>query len=122
MQANEQSKPLLAEPWLLKYSDLTCLISPLHEIAAHWLVLLNKYKVVPPIEHACKAIASLIFWKLSDGLGRSSMASDGHRIEDTDLARSTRESEEALIRELKWLGIHWDEGTFQAQHVAHPPW
>lgn len=32
------------------------------------------------------------------------------RIEDTDLARSTKESETNLMEELKWLGIDWDEG------------
>ena len=32
------------------------------------------------------------------------------RIEDTDVERSTRESEEALLRDLRWLGIDWDEG------------
>ena len=32
------------------------------------------------------------------------------RIEDTDLERSTVESEEVLIEGLKWLGINWDEG------------
>ncbi len=32
------------------------------------------------------------------------------RIEDTDRARSTRESEEAILRSLRWLGIEWDEG------------
>ncbi|XP_058208861.1 glutamate--tRNA ligase, chloroplastic/mitochondrial isoform X4 [Rhododendron vialii] len=32
------------------------------------------------------------------------------RIEDTDLERSTRASEEALLRDLSWLGLHWDEG------------
>ncbi len=32
------------------------------------------------------------------------------RVEDTDLARSTRASEEAMIRDLKWLGLNWDEG------------
>jgi glutamyl-tRNA synthetase len=33
------------------------------------------------------------------------------RIEDTDLERSTRESEEAVIRDLEWLGLEWDEGV-----------
>jgi len=33
------------------------------------------------------------------------------RIEDTDLERSTRESEEAVLRDLTWLGLDWDEGT-----------
>lgn len=32
------------------------------------------------------------------------------RVEDTDQARSTRASEEAMIRDLKWLGLDWDEG------------
>ncbi|OIW01070.1 hypothetical protein TanjilG_14253 [Lupinus angustifolius] len=32
------------------------------------------------------------------------------RIEDTDLERSTRESEEAVLRDLSWLGLEWDEG------------
>jgi glutamyl-tRNA synthetase len=33
------------------------------------------------------------------------------RIEDTDLERSTRESEEAVICDLQWLGLEWDEGV-----------
>ena len=32
------------------------------------------------------------------------------RIEDTDLARSTKSSEEAIFSSLKWLGLDWDEG------------
>ena len=32
------------------------------------------------------------------------------RVEDTDAARSTRESEEAMLRDLEWLGITYDEG------------
>jgi len=32
------------------------------------------------------------------------------RIEDTDRERSKKEYEEALIEDLKWLGIEWDEG------------
>ncbi|NP_001312310.1 glutamate--tRNA ligase, chloroplastic/mitochondrial [Nicotiana tabacum] len=32
------------------------------------------------------------------------------RIEDTDLERSTKESEEAVLRDLSWLGPAWDEG------------
>ena len=32
------------------------------------------------------------------------------RIEDTDLARSTKESEENIKAALKWLGMNWDEG------------
>lgn len=32
------------------------------------------------------------------------------RIEDTDLERSSRESERGIIEALQWLGISWDEG------------
>ncbi|XP_038973583.1 glutamate--tRNA ligase, chloroplastic/mitochondrial-like [Phoenix dactylifera] len=32
------------------------------------------------------------------------------RIEDTDLERSTRKSEEAMLNDLSWLGLDWDEG------------
>jgi glutamyl-tRNA synthetase len=32
------------------------------------------------------------------------------RIEDTDRARSTRESEQAILDSLHWLGLSWDEG------------
>lgn len=32
------------------------------------------------------------------------------RIEDTDLSRSTRESEENIKASLQWLGMNWDEG------------
>jgi len=32
------------------------------------------------------------------------------RIEDTDIERSRKEYEETLIKELKWLGLDWDEG------------
>jgi glutamyl-tRNA synthetase len=32
------------------------------------------------------------------------------RIEDTDQARSTPESEKAILDSLRWLGLDWDEG------------
>src|SRR5512140_1230791 len=34
------------------------------------------------------------------------------RIEDTDLERSTQESEQAIFDAMKWLGFDWDEGPF----------
>lgn len=33
------------------------------------------------------------------------------RIEDTDRERSTRESELAIIDDLRWMGLTWDEGV-----------
>ncbi|HKL00432.1 MAG TPA: glutamate--tRNA ligase [Desulfotignum sp.] len=46
------------------------------------------------------------------------------RIEDTDAARSTDDSVDAIFNALQWLGIDWDEGPyFQTQrkdiHAAH---
>ena len=32
------------------------------------------------------------------------------RIEDTDAARSTQDSVDAILESLEWLGIDWDEG------------
>jgi nondiscriminating glutamyl-tRNA synthetase len=32
------------------------------------------------------------------------------RVEDTDVTRSTKESEEAVLEDLRWLGLDWDEG------------
>ncbi|SVC81094.1 uncharacterized protein METZ01_LOCUS333948, partial [marine metagenome] len=32
------------------------------------------------------------------------------RIEDTDRNRYIKDSEKQLIKDLKWLGISWDEG------------
>jgi nondiscriminating glutamyl-tRNA synthetase len=32
------------------------------------------------------------------------------RIEDTDMERSTRESENSILDDLRWLGLDWDEG------------
>jgi len=44
---------------------------------------------------------------------------NGHfvlRVEDTDVARSTKESVNAILDALEWLGIGWDEGPyFQSQ-------
>ncbi|MFO7752719.1 MAG: glutamate--tRNA ligase [Desulfobacteraceae bacterium] len=34
------------------------------------------------------------------------------RIEDTDEARSTKESVDAILESLEWLGIDWDEGPY----------
>jgi glutamyl-tRNA synthetase len=33
------------------------------------------------------------------------------RIEDTDAERSTRESEHAILADLEWMGLKWDEGV-----------
>ncbi|HUP44132.1 MAG TPA: glutamate--tRNA ligase [Thermoanaerobaculia bacterium] len=41
------------------------------------------------------------------------------RIEDTDQARSTRESEQMVLEDLRWLGLEWNEGPFrQSERTA----
>lgn len=40
------------------------------------------------------------------------------RSEDTDRERSTRESEEAVLEGLRWLGIDWDEGVYRQSERA----
>ena len=40
------------------------------------------------------------------------------RIEDTDVARSTRESIQVILDAMTWLGMDWDEGPFyQSQRI-----
>ena len=40
------------------------------------------------------------------------------RIEDTDQARSTAESEQAILESLRWLGLEWDEDAVAAYSVV----
>jgi glutamyl-tRNA synthetase len=41
------------------------------------------------------------------------------RVEDTDLERSTRKSEEAVLADLAWLGLDWDEGALSLSLSHH---
>jgi glutamyl-tRNA synthetase len=56
--------------------------------------------------HIGGARTALFNWALTRHLGGEFVL----RIEDTDLERSTRESEQAVLDGLRWLGIDWDEG------------
>jgi nondiscriminating glutamyl-tRNA synthetase len=56
--------------------------------------------------HVGNARTALFNWLLARGRGGTFIL----RIEDTDLERSTRESEAAILRDLRWLGLEWDEG------------
>jgi glutamyl-tRNA synthetase len=58
----------------------------------------------PP--HVGTAYVGLFNWALARQTGGKFLL----RIEDTDRERSTRESEEAIFRALRWLGLEWDEG------------
>ncbi len=56
--------------------------------------------------HIGGARSALFNWLLARRHGGTMIV----RIEDTDLERSSRESEENILNALSWLGIDWDEG------------
>ena len=56
--------------------------------------------------HVGNARTALFNWLLARGNGGQFIL----RIEDTDVGRSTRESEAGILRDLRWLGLDWDEG------------
>ncbi len=64
--------------------------------------------------HIGGARTALFNWALTRKAGGTFIL----RIEDTDLERSTRESEAAVIEGLRWLGIDWDEGPFRQSERA----
>jgi len=56
--------------------------------------------------HVGNARTALFNWLLARGQQGTFVL----RIEDTDAERSTRESESAILDDLRWLGLTWDEG------------
>jgi nondiscriminating glutamyl-tRNA synthetase len=56
--------------------------------------------------HVGNARTALFNWLLAHGRDGTLIL----RIEDTDTERSTRESEAGILDDLRWLGLHWDEG------------
>ena len=57
--------------------------------------------------HVGNARTALFNWLLARGQNGTLIL----RIEDTDLERSTRESEQAILDDLRWMGLQWDEGV-----------
>lgn len=57
--------------------------------------------------HVGNARTALFNWLLARGQNGTFIL----RIEDTDLERSTRESEQAILNDLRWMGLQWDEGV-----------
>ena len=57
--------------------------------------------------HLRNARTALFNWLLARGTAGTFIL----RIEDTDVERSTRQSESAILRDLRWLGLEWDEGA-----------
>jgi len=58
--------------------------------------------------HIGGARTALFNWLLARKLGGTFIL----RIEDTDVARSTEESVNAILEGMQWLGLDWDEGPF----------
>jgi glutamyl-tRNA synthetase len=58
--------------------------------------------------HVGGARTALFNWLLARNKGGTFIL----RIEDTDVERSTKESVEAILEGMKWLGLDWDEGPF----------
>ena len=64
--------------------------------------------------HIGSARTALFNWALTRKGGGTFLL----RIEDTDLERSSRESEAAVLEGLEWLGIGWDEGPYRQSERA----
>src|SRR6187549_2166568 len=56
--------------------------------------------------HVGNARTALFNWLLARGHDGTFVL----RIEDTDAERSTRESEDSILEDMRWLGLDWDEG------------
>jgi glutamyl-tRNA synthetase/nondiscriminating glutamyl-tRNA synthetase len=56
--------------------------------------------------HVGNARTALFNWLLARGHDGTLIL----RIEDTDAERSTKESEDGILADLRWLGLEWDEG------------
>jgi glutamyl-tRNA synthetase/nondiscriminating glutamyl-tRNA synthetase len=57
--------------------------------------------------HVGNARTALFNWLLARGQGATFIL----RIEDTDFERSTRQSERAILEDLRWMGLDWSEGV-----------
>ena len=57
--------------------------------------------------HVGNARTALFNWLLARGQGGTFIV----RIEDTDIERSTRESERTMLDDLRWMGLDWSEGV-----------
>ena len=57
--------------------------------------------------HVGNARTALFNWLLARGQGGTFIL----RIEDTDRERSTKASEQAILDDLRWMGLQWDEGV-----------
>ena len=61
--------------------------------------------------HVGNVRTALVNWLFAKGQGGAFVL----RIDDTDLVRSTQESEDNIEIDLKWLGLTWDERYNQSK-------
>ncbi|MGE0044478.1 MAG: glutamate--tRNA ligase [Hyphomonadaceae bacterium] len=64
--------------------------------------------------HVGNVRTALLNWLFAMGQGGKMLL----RIDDTDLARSTKEYEEGIEADLKWLGLNWDLRDNQSKRFA----
>ena len=65
--------------------------------------------------HLGSAYSARIAWQRARDVGGTFLV----RIEDTDIRRCRREYETAILEDLRWLGLHWDdEVRRQSDHFA----
>jgi nondiscriminating glutamyl-tRNA synthetase len=57
--------------------------------------------------HVGNARTALFNWLLARGNGGTFIL----RVEDTDLERSSRASEAAILEDVRWMGLDWSEGV-----------
>lgn len=67
--------------------------------------------------HIGGARSALFNWLVARHAGGTFLV----RIEDTDLKRSSRESEENIKDSLKWLGLTWMKALMWAEKTALSP-
>jgi len=56
--------------------------------------------------HIGNARAAILNWLFAKHSGGTFIL----RVEDTDMERSTKASEASIFQDLRWMGLHWDEG------------
>ncbi|KAK8958014.1 hypothetical protein KSP39_PZI000106 [Platanthera zijinensis] len=98
---DRQLDPKVFNVWLLdmyNYFDW-------YEMANERRVRFSKMKTDTNEAGGARQLEDNIYWYCKSNGGKFIL-----RIEDTDLERSTKQSEEAVLNDLTWLGLDWDEG------------